>query len=89
MLTTTVFRNNFPGFSCWVDLILIKFQNQFRDFSAQPGKIRTGVFVERQYAYNVAGWRLNSSYNDNNKFYVRIIDNFYIIVHTRRGWDGT
>ena len=23
------FRNNFPRFACWVDFVLIKFQNQF------------------------------------------------------------
>ena len=35
---TNAFRNNFPGFACWGDLILSEFQNQFCACSAQPGK---------------------------------------------------
>ena len=35
---TTVLNDNFHGFACWGDLILSKFQNQFYDCSAWPGK---------------------------------------------------
>ena len=32
------FHDDFTGFAFWGDLILRKFQNQFCNFSAQPGK---------------------------------------------------
>ena len=35
---TTALRDNFPGFACWGDFILIKFQNKFCACSAQPVK---------------------------------------------------
>ena len=35
---TTAVRDDFPGFACWGDLILSKFQNQFCACSAQPGQ---------------------------------------------------
>ena len=40
----TAFRDNFPRFACWGDLILIEFKNQFCAFSAQPGqKYKSGL----------------------------------------------
>ena len=35
---TTALHDNFPGFSCWGDLIFSKFQNQFCACWAQLGK---------------------------------------------------
>ena len=37
-LYTDASRDNFTVFSCWGDLILSKFQNQFCTCSAQPGQ---------------------------------------------------
>ena len=34
-----------PGFDCWGDLILSKFQNQFFACSAQPGRKRESGFL--------------------------------------------
>ena len=36
--TTTVLRDNIPGFPCWGYFILSKFQNQFCACSAHPGE---------------------------------------------------
>ena len=51
--------------------------------------MQIGIAVQHQAACNFVGRRLISSNNDNNKFCVKIIDNFYVIVHARRRWDVT
>ena len=43
--------------------------------------MRIRIAVQHQDACSLAGRRLHSSDNDNNKVYVKIIDNFYVIVH--------
>ena len=45
--------------------------------------MRIRVTVQHQGALNIAGWRLHSRENDNNQVYVNMVDNFYVIVHTR------
>ena len=52
-------------------------------------KMRIGIAVQHQDVCSVAGRRLNSSDNDKKQVYVKIIDNFYVIVHARRRWDVT
>ena len=43
---TTALCDNFSGFSCWGDLILSKFQNQFCAYSSQPGqKCKSGLLL--------------------------------------------
>ena len=43
--------------------------------------MRIGITVQQQDSCGIAGRRPHSSDNDNNKVYVKIIDNFYVIVH--------
>ena len=45
--------------------------------------MRIRIAVEYQYACIVAGWILRSIDDDKNKSDVKIIDDFYVIVHAR------
>ena len=45
--------------------------------------MRTGIAVQHRYACIVAGQILRYIDDDNNKFYVKIIDDFYVIVQAR------
>ena len=45
--------------------------------------MRIGIAVQHQDDCMVAVRRLHSSDNDNNQVYVNMVDDFYVIVHTR------
>ena len=51
--------------------------------------MRTGIADQHQYACIVAGRKLHSSENDKNQVYIKIIDNFYVIVQARISRYGT
>ena len=74
---------------CWGDFILSKFHNQFCACSEKPGKIQIRVAVWNQDDCSVAGQRMNSSENYNNKAYGNIIDNLYVIVQAKITRGGT
>ena len=61
----------------------MNFKNRFALAQHGERKIRIGVAVQHQDVCSVAGRRLHSSDNDNNQVYVNMVDNFYVIVHTR------
>ena len=46
--------------------------------------MRTGLAIRHQDNCSVVGPRLHSSDNNNNKVYVKIIDNLYVILHAIR-----
>ena len=46
--------------------------------------MRIMIAVQCEYSYSLAGQRLNYSDKDNKKLYANIIDNFYVIVISRR-----
>ena len=54
-----------------------------RLLSTAKTKMKIVIAVQHQDACSVAGQGLYSSENDNKKLYVNIVDNFYVIVHTR------
>ena len=45
--------------------------------------MKIGIVVQHQDTCSVAGWKMHSSNNDENKVYVNIIDKFYVIVQAR------
>ena len=47
-------------------------------------RVRIMITVWHQYAHIVMDLRLRSSGGNNTKFYVKMIDNFYVIVRGRR-----
>ena len=51
--------------------------------------MRIRIVAQHQDASSAAGQRLISSENDNNKVYVKIIDNLYVIVNARKRWGRT
>ena len=56
--------------------------------STSRKRIRIRIAVQHQNACVVAGRILRSSENDNNKVYLKNIDNFYVKVHAIRRRDG-
>ena len=58
---TTALRDNFPRFSCWEDLILREFQDQFCACSARPGQECESLSllnIEMPTAFSVGHWIL-------------------------------
>ena len=46
--------------------------------------MRIGIAVQHQNASIIAGRILRYIDDDNNKLYIKIIDDLYVIVHARR-----
>ena len=86
---TTDFRYDFLGLLAGEILFWANFIISFALSQYRQEQIRIRITVRHQYACSITCWILYSSDNDNNKAYVMIIGKFYVIVHSRRRWDGT
>ena len=73
----------FPGLLAAEIWFWANFKISFTLAQHSQTKMRTGIAFQHQDACSVAGRRLHSSDNDNNQVYVKIIDNFYVIVHAK------